>query len=359
MNIIIMTTVKHATGGARQAVYQGQELQRAGHRVTMIGYPGTEMRSISPELNWVDFTPKLPVMRRVIQGLIRSGEGNVLHAFHGKGVKYAAYLGTLWRLQGLPVVCAAHRGVTSRPHNPLPYLLPGIRAYMVNSKETGDLLPLFWRRKRCHFVGNAIPPGRTQTSRTPEQILAELDLEPGRFIFGDVAHDKPEKGVGRLLEAYARARTGLPPSNLLIVGVSADKWAPLCRELGIEREVRLIPRTEHVADYVQVFSLFVFPSYFIESQPNVIMEAMQLSKPVIGSNLGNIPELIGRDFCFKAGDANEISEKMIWAAQNPALLAQAAEANLAYSRRFSLEQRTQTVLGIYRDILREAGLPAD
>ena len=359
MNVIILSSAKLATGGARQALYQARDLIRAGYKVDFVSYPNSELRKLAPELAWTDLSGNLREMNRVLRGLMIPGQSTVLHGFHNRGVKITAYLGTLWRLQGLPAVCAAHRGVTNRPGNPLPYLLPGIRAYMVNSRETGEMLPLLWRRKRCHFVGNAIPEERLQTSRGPEEMLAELQIEPGRLLLGDVAHDKPEKGVGRLLEAYARVKGSLPPSNLLIVGVSESKWLPQCRELGIEREVRLIPRTEQVADYVQLFSLFVFPSYFIESQPNVIMEAMCLGKPVIGGGIGNVEELIGSEFCFKPGDVEEMSAKILWAAQNPQLMQQAAEANQAYSRRFSPEYRIQTVLGIYRDILREAGLPAE
>lgn len=363
MNIIIMSTSRLATGGARQALYQAQALRAAGHRVRFASYPESELRKIDPSLDWVDLPPgklrALPAVNRVLRPLLPakdSGECAVVHAFHNRAVKFLGYLGTLWRLQGLPVVCAAHRGVTNRPGNPLPYLLPGIRAYISNSRLAAAQLPLLWRGKRRHLINNALPPERLQTSRSPAEVRAALDIPGSHLVFGDVAHDKPEKGVERLLRAYANARGELPPSSLVVVGVTPAKWQPLCAELGLEAQVRLVPRTEHVADYVQIFDLFVFPSYFIEAQPNVIMEAMSLGRPVIGSDVGDVREMIGPEFTFKAGDVGEIAAKMLEMARQPDLLRRAAAANLEASRVYAPENRLRAILDIYNDILKEDGL---
>lgn len=356
MNVIIISSSIKASGGVRQALYQARSLMSAGHRVHFVNHPQSELREIDPLMPWVDLPQGLKKLNQTLRSLMPAGENVVVHAFHNRAVKAVAYLGTLWRLQRLPVVCVAHRGVTNRPGNPLPYLLPGIRAYVVNSMETGQMLPLLWRKKRWHFVGNAIPEERLKTTRPEEEVRAELQIPPGNLVIGDVAHDKPAKGVSRLLESYAKSRAALPSSTLVMVGVTPEKFAPLARELGIEQEVRLLPRTEHVADYVQTFSLFVFPSYFVESQPNVIMEAMALNKPVIGSDIGNVKELIGERFTFKPGDVAEISAKLLEVGNSPDLMREAAAANYAKKDLFSADFRLRTILKIYEDALREDGL---
>ncbi|MDR1125176.1 MAG: glycosyltransferase family 4 protein [Deltaproteobacteria bacterium] len=363
MNIIIMSTARLATGGARQALYQAQALRAAGHRVRFVSYPESELRKIDPSLDWVDLPPgklrALPAVNRTLRALLPakgSGECAVVHAFHNLAVKFLGYLGTLWRLQGLPVVCAAHRGVTNRPGNPLPYLLPGIRAYISNSRLAAAQLPLLWRKKRRHLINNALPPERLQTSRSAAETRAALHIPAGHMVFGDVAHDKPEKGVERLLRAYAKARDALPPSSLVLVGVTPAKWQPLCDELGLAPQVRLLPRTEQVADYVQIFDLYVFPSYFIEAQPNVIMEAMRLGRPVIGSDVGDVRDMIGREFTFKAGDVDEMAARMLKMAGNPGLLQRAAAANLEAGRAYAPENRLRAILDIYHAILKEDGL---
>ena len=144
MTVIILTTAASVSGGARQALYLGKALQDMGKKVYFVCWLDNETHAIAQEmgLNCVGFTRSLKDMNLTLKNLMEPGEKVVLHAFHNRGIKVAAYLGTLWRLQGLPVVCTIHRGVTKRPGNPLPYLLPGVRYYMVNSLAAGRNLPL-------------------------------------------------------------------------------------------------------------------------------------------------------------------------------------------------------------------------
>ena len=356
MNIIIITHTKQGSGGARQALYQAQGLMRAGHTVHFVSRPNFELRKVDPAINWVDLPEGLCALSRTLRSLMPSGEPTVVHAFHNKSVKWLSYLGTLWRLKGLPVACVAHRGVTNRPGNPLPYLLPGIRTYVVNAVETGKMLPLLWRKKRWRFVNNCLPADRLQTTRSAGEIRKELGIPESSMIIGYVGHDKPEKGAGEMLEAYVSVRHKLPASCLVMVGLNHDTWRARAEELGIAEDVRIIPRTEHVADYVQIFGLLVFPSYFIESQPNVIMEAMSMQKPVIGSDIGNIKEMIGAEFTFKGGDVGQIGQKLLEVAGDSRLLARMAENNFAKSADFSEQSRLETILGIYREVLAEDGL---
>ncbi|MDL2307838.1 glycosyltransferase family 4 protein [Desulfovibrio sp. OttesenSCG-928-C06] len=356
MNITIITHTRQGSGGARQALYQAQGLARAGHTVHFVSKPDFELRKVAPDLNWVDMPDGLCALNRTLRSLMPKDEPSVVHAFHNKAVKRIAYLGTLWRLKGLPVACFAHRGVTKRPGNPLPYLLPGIRTFVVNAVETGQALPLLWRKNRWRFVNNCIPASRTHTTQSVAEMRNEMNIADDRMVIGYVGYDKREKGAGQLLEAYAKVRQDLPPSNLVMVGLNHPTWPKMAEELGITADVRIIGRTERVADYVQTFDLLVFPSYFIESQPNVIMEAMSLGKPVIGSDIGNIKEMIGKEFTFKGGDVEQIAQKLVQTANDPALLSRMAADNLATSEKFSEQYRLDAILEIYRKALAEDGL---
>jgi Glycosyltransferase len=156
-----------------------------------------------------------------------------------------------------------------------------------------------------------------------------------------------------MLRAFALARRSLPPATLVIAGVTPGKWTPLCRELGILEHVRLVPKTNNVADYLQIMSLLAFPSSFIESQPNVIMEGMAMGLPVIGSNIGGIGELLPGECLFDPGDTTAFSSLLIRLLDNPAEMAALGEANHAKRHLFSLENRLDTVMGLYRKALSE------
>ncbi|MDR1243177.1 MAG: glycosyltransferase family 4 protein [Deltaproteobacteria bacterium] len=359
MQIILLSTTTGDHGGIRQAWYLARALRDAGYGVDFVCYADSWFAHTYPDSGWTALPEgklgALPSIERTLRSLMPPGKNVIVHAFHNWGVKLASYLGTFWRLRGLPVACVAHRGVTRRPGNPLPYLLPGLRAYLVNSPECAAQLPLLWRRRRCLVVSNSIPPERLLCTRTPEETRAELAISPRHFVFGDVAHDKPEKGVERLLRAYALVAPREPLSTLVVVGVDPARWLPLAEKLGLAGKVRFVPRTENVANYMQIFSLFVFPSYFIESQPNVVMEAMSLGKPVIGGDLGQVKNMLGSAYVFPPGEVEGMAAMMLKAARDLEFTRAGAAANLERSRDFSTATRLRKVLGVYRAVLAESG----
>ncbi len=358
MTIIILSSSANRSGGLRQAVYLAEALQKRGCAVHFVcpeqggAFPFAQAHGLA----CTPLPQKIQDVNRVLRGLMPGKEPVVVHAFHNRGVKAAAYLGTLWHWQGLPVVCAAHRGVTSRPKNPLPYLLPGIRAFLVNSEACGRTLPLLWRKKRCFVVNNSIPAERLLPSRTTQQVRDELHIPADHIVIGNVTNNNPLKGMERLLRIYAKARASLPPSTLTAVGVTPERWLPLSRELGIAEHCRFVPPTDHVADYMQLLSLLVFPSTFIESQPNVIVEAISLDVPVIANNIGGTPELLPADCLFDAENENEATAKLVKVFALPETLPKLREMNQAKKALFTTEYRVRTILGHYERILAERSL---
>jgi glycosyltransferase involved in cell wall biosynthesis len=305
------------------------------------------------QLRHVALPASIRDVEKTLRSLMPGNEPVIVHGFHNRGVKLAAYLGTYWRLLGLPVACVAHRGVTSRPVNPLPYLLPGIRAYLVNSKACADTLPLLWRRRRCHVVNNSMPHSRAMPLRSKRDMRVDLNIPEEWRIIGTVSRDNPLKGAGQAMKAFALSRRELPPAKLVIVGVTPEKWQPLCEDLGISEDVRLVPKTGHVADYLQLMDILIFPSSFIESQPNAIIEAMVMGLPVIAGDVGGISELLPGECLFHPQNIQEISAMLIRLMREPDALQRLGKANAAQQHRFSQERRLQIVMEHYRQALSE------
>jgi glycosyltransferase involved in cell wall biosynthesis len=346
---MILTTSNSASGGVRQALYLADGLNKLGHHVHFICPPGGEISRLvkERELRHIVLPGSIFQAEKALRALMAKGKPAVLHGFHN-GLKLAAYLGTYWRLSGLPVACVAHRGVTSRPGNPLPYLLPGIRAYLVNSQACADTLPLFWRKDRCHIVNNSLPEERILPLRSKREMRLALNIPEGCRIIGNIS-----KGVGQAMKAFALSRQSIPPSKLVIVGVVPEQWHPLCEELDIAQDVILVPRVGHIADYMQLMDLLVFPSSFIESQPNVVIEAMSMGLPVIAGDIGGIREILPPECLFDPKNACEISAKLTATMRNPDVLKKLSAANAAQKHKFSTEHRLRRVLEYYQRVLNE------
>ena len=121
----------------------------------------------------------------------------------------------------------------------------------------------------------------------------EYGMEPGSKIVGVVARLEPEKGHPTLLEAWPLVLRSVPDAYLLIVGEGSRRGAleAQARELRIAHRVVFTGRRDDVPAVTAALDVAVLPSYR-EAQGLSILEAMALSRPVVASNVGGIPEMI-------------------------------------------------------------------
>jgi glycosyltransferase involved in cell wall biosynthesis len=96
-------------------------------------------------------------------------------------------------------------------------------------------------------------------------------------------------------------------------------------ELNIEKHIKLLGYKNRPMDYLSKLDLFVLPSVSNEDFPYVILEAMFLSKPVIGTNVAGIPEQIEsgvNGFVVPPANPQELAEAIIKFITTPDLVRQ-------------------------------------
>ena len=116
----------------------------------------------------------------------------------------------------------------------------------------------------------------------------------GAPIVGVVARLEPEKGHPTLLEAWPAVLEAVPNAHLLIVGEGTERdgaRGARDRGLGITASVTFTGRRDDVPAVTAALDVAVLPSYR-EAQGLSILEAMALSRPVVASAVGGIPEMI-------------------------------------------------------------------
>lgn len=349
MRIIFLTSSQNASGGARQALYLASGMQERGHEIIFFSSPKSALRPLAPELSWRDLPTGWFRWSKALEEAF-GNEPAVVHAFHNRAVKILAWCGTLWRLRGVPAACVAHRGVIYRPNNILPYIAPGIRVFAVNSQACLKTLPLFWRRDAGRVVYNCVPKAKVTPTRSAAEARAELGIGEQATVVGCVSNNAPVKGVEFLVRAFAKiVRPGM---ILCLVGGKTDKWKDLCARLGISDAVRVVLRTERVADYLQIFDLFVLPS-LSESSPNTLLEAMCMGLPAVCSKVGGVPECISDPkYLVPPGDTDALAAAVATALDDRAALALAAGRNLAFSEQFSVEKKLNIMEKLYADLLK-------
>lgn len=152
----------------------------------------------------------------------------------------------------------------------------------------------------------------------------ERDSSRG-FLIGYVGRLVPEKGVDLLLEAVA----GLPGVwRLTIVGAGPERerLEVLARHLGLADRVSFegtIPSLHMPAFYRELDAL-VLPSRsrpnWVEQFGRVLIEAMACGVPVVGSDCGEIPNVVGdAGLIFPEGDAETLREHLMHLMRDPDL----------------------------------------
>jgi len=133
--------------------------------------------------------------------------------------------------------------------------------------------------------------------RDASALAATLGLS-GKFVIGYVGRLLPEKNIACLIRALK-----LLPDNcrLLILGNGPEKntLENLVTELNLSDRIKFVPAVAYqdIPLYMSLFSVLVLPSITTRSWKEqfgrVLPEAMACQTPVIGSDSGEIPNVIG------------------------------------------------------------------
>jgi len=177
--------------------------------------------------------------------------------------------------------------------------------------------------------------GVDETLFTPKQLpelAKKVGLEPNDFVVGFVGRFVPEKGIMTLLDALVKIKDKSWKFLLLGRGELKEEILQQAEEKGIKDRIILVESVPHdeVADYINLMSTLILPSEttykfktltsvgWKEQFGHVIIEAMACKVPVIGSDSGEIPHVIGdAGLIFPEGNAEELANRLEQLIDNP------------------------------------------
>jgi len=191
--------------------------------------------------------------------------------------------------------------------------------------------------------------------RESERLRKDLGLR--RPVVGFLGRLIPEKGFADLVTAFARLAQG----TLLIVGAGPQRESleDLAARFGVADRVVFAGAVPHysTSEYLNCLEALVLPSRTIatwaEQFGRVLVEAMACGTPVIGSDSGAIPEVIGdAGLTFPEGDAEALACQLRLLLNDSALQERLARlGRQRVLRRFSKEVITTGLRDIYETVL--------
>lgn len=180
------------------------------------------------------------------------------------------------------------------------------------------------------------------------------------LVVGYVGRMVPEKGIETLIEALDLTGPGI---EAVLIGEGPQRAA-------LEAQVRARRLTDRIHFYPPVppaqvarqicqFDVLVLPSrttrVWKEQFGRVLVEAMACQIPVVGSDSGAIPEVIGdAGSVFPEGDAASLADCLRRLQASPELRRELAARGYERARRlFSQEHIARETAGIYRQLIEQ------
>ncbi len=203
--------------------------------------------------------------------------------------------------------------------------------------------------------------GATRTMTIPNGVdfshlakVPRLEKKPHRVV--TVARLSPEKGLPFLIDAIKIARHTIADAELFIVGggaLEADLKAYV-RERDLQDVVHFLGAKQNLEAMTEVAqgSVFVLPSLG-EGLGIVLLEAQALGVPVIGTNVGGIPDVIRHEktgLLIPPSDPKAIAEAIIRILSDRALADRLAVEAASHLPKFEWRKIAEQYAEVYEKL---------
>jgi len=172
---------------------------------------------------------------------------------------------------------------------------------------------------------------------------------------------RPVKRTQDVIEIFKIVHEQIP-SKLLLVGDGPERqpMEKLCRDLGLNEDVRFLGKQEAVEELLAVSDLFLMPSEY-ESFGLAALEAMACEVPVISSCTGGTPEINIQGvtgFMSKVGDVEDMAKNAMKILTDEVLCAKMRKQALEQAQRFDIENILPVYEAFYQSVIQQSTVPA-
>lgn len=207
---------------------------------------------------------------------------------------------------------------------------------------------------RVHVIPHGVTDKQRQADAAIERAKQRFRLDGPYFVYPAITY--PHKNHAVLLDAVSRiARGSTRPPTLVFtggVGSSEAAIAEHSERLGIAPDVRRVGRVspDELNALIQGATSVVFPSRY-EGFGLPVIEAFGLGAPVIASNVGSLPEVVG-----DAGELVDPDDPDAWAQALRHAMDGAFESTEAVQRRtqqvnrFHWDRIVPGILDLYQNV---------
>ena len=377
MKTIAYVSASARVAGAEESLLQLLAALDRGRWAPVVCLPGAG--PLADRLDALDvpwFAAPVPRLRRTLNPLALAGmSARALRAawtlrgeikergvdlVHAQGFSALAAAGPAARITGRP--CLLHLRDLRYGRRVARLLCRFADRTIAISQAVADAAPV-----DCTVVPNGIDADAFEARARPGEFRRELGVGDDVPLVLVAAQIVPWKGHEFFLRAFARVRAERPDALACLAGQDMfgehegylRRLRELCDQLGIAESVRWLGWRDDVPTLMADADVLAVPS---QAEPfgRVALEAMAVGTPVVGRNLGGLPEVVEdgvTGFLARPDDAAEFAELSEFAEleEFAQLILRAlttgddlsAAARRRVREQFSIEQHARGVCDVY------------
>ena len=305
LRILQVVNVRWFNATAWYGLRLSRLLKDAGHEVCVLGLQDTAsfakaqemgLNPVALNINTLNPFGLFPGFTGLVK-LLRDFSPDIVNCHRGEGFVYFALL----KKMGFPFALVRTRGDQRRPQKTL------INQYLHNTASealittNAHMKKVFMNKFATSADHIRVILGGVDTetfafsTEGRARLRAELGIADNERVVGLLGRFDPVKGHETLIKAMALLKDRYPHLRLMLAGrdsaISHDEMKTLASQAGLDNAV-LLGECDDVPACISAMDIGVIASLGSETIARVALEMISCGIPVIGSNVGVMPDIL-------------------------------------------------------------------
>lgn len=294
-----------------------------------------------------------------IINFLKANRIHIVHTHPGLISRFAAILAKV------PVIISTWHGSPSKVRLTMPiidqYLARHTTMFVANSFFTrivnNALVAIPERRSRVIYNGIDLERFGFRDAEQGRQKRSEWGIPLEAMVISATGRLHPDKGHDVLVAAAEKVVKSEPRAYFVVAGDGECRKMLEARvsEMGISNKVRFIGAMDDVRPLLWASNLFVQPSSRREGFGLSLVEAMATGLPVVGTDLGGIPEIINAELnglVAPPGNSSQLASQIMRLIKDAELSTRLSlNAQLTIIEKFDAKRMVSQYSNLYQELL--------
>ncbi len=304
LKILLSAPIRFYNAEAEYVFRLAQALKAQGHQPSIMGLPGSplilkaqnEGLQVIDEFELTELNPlKLPGLLTGLMACYLKHRFDIIDIHRSEGFAIQAWAAGQ---VGIPVIRTRADMRPVRRFWLNRYLYGKLARKVIASNKLLQeelILRLKLPRENTATVYFGLEPDELKPQKSSEQVREELGIPQSARLVGMMGRLGPVKGHGTLLEALPELVERHPDIRFLILYPDIEDSSDFLQKLeqsGHKERFSLIGPSDGLADLLAAADMGIILSTGSEAHCRVALQWMLMEKPVIGTRVGIIPEII-------------------------------------------------------------------